>query len=363
VGRWGMGLGGFIKKAGKAIGKVASGASKVVGLIPGVGSAVAPVLAAGGSVLQGKNMKSHLGAAAQAALPIVGGKLGGLAGKAIGGVASKLPGKLGQAITPIARDLAPGLTPAAVSARGATPTAIQPVTGPTGPAQKPGLAGMARDVLMGGQAITPRNVLNAVTGKNKTAGGVTGAIGNVVDYAKEHPGQILAGAAGISGALDAKKAGQLRDAALGRTRETYAAKAPLRERAMSGLMNTARPDLSSVYRDTGNPYASSFGSARPAYGPVGPPPPSMDPGRVPMGGAGRVGGPGPAPGSPLSVAAAETGQRTPSSDPVVAQEMAKGPLTGGGLIRRSLIEPAPPTMALARRPKVGAKTGSRAKVA
>lgn len=308
-------IGKGIKKVGKAVGKVASGASKVVGAIPGVGSLVAPALAVGGSVLQGKNMKSHLKAGAQAALPIVGGKvLNAVSGKlpgalkgALGGLGGKSPiGKLplpvpglpaGVKLPSFAPQLslpklgaqaASGLMGAAGGSRfgvagdlarqalsggkaltlrnvignagGGAPSRIAtPPFNPGGQSFGPasgdpsggrgGLGGFIRDNVMGGKPITLRNVLGGA------ASGVGGAIKSGVEYARDNPDAILGGASVMAGALAAKQASDLRKRALSTTDERYRERAPLRQKALAGLTNSQRPDLSSIYADPGNPYA------------------------------------------------------------------------------------------------------------
>jgi hypothetical protein len=81
-----------IKELGKNVGGAASLASNAVGLIPGVGNVAAPLLAAGGSVLQGHNLKTTLTRGATAAIPMAGGLLGKAAGAVGGEIASHLGG-------------------------------------------------------------------------------------------------------------------------------------------------------------------------------------------------------------------------------------------------------------------------------
>jgi hypothetical protein len=91
-----MGL--SLKKIGKGLKKVAKGAGKVIGK---VASTVAPVLppglkqlaAVGGSVLQGKNMQSHLGALAGSVLPGLGGKIAGKI-PGLGGIIQGINGRV-----------------------------------------------------------------------------------------------------------------------------------------------------------------------------------------------------------------------------------------------------------------------------
>lgn len=92
-----MGL--SLKKIGKAIGGVMKKAAPVVGLIPGVGTLAGAAIGAGGSVLSGNNLKSHL---KHGAIGGISGAAGGLL-KGSGGassILSKIPGggSLGKGI-------------------------------------------------------------------------------------------------------------------------------------------------------------------------------------------------------------------------------------------------------------------------
>lgn len=293
-------IGKGLKKVGKVVGKVASGASKVIGAVPGIGNVVAPALAIGGSVLQGKNMKSHVKAGLGAALPIVGGKvLGGVAGKVAGKIGGKVGSTIGKLPLPVPglpsgvkiNNFGPQLSTAAVGptsgsrygaigdlARGALsggkPLTLRNALGRAAPQPsrvaspsyaggsfgpmmggddpsggRSGLGGFIRDKVFGGKPITPRTVL----------GGVGGAVKSGVDYARDNPDAILGGASVLAGALAAKQASDLRKRALSTTDERYKERAPLRQKALAGLTSSARPNLSSLYEDPGNPYARRSG--------------------------------------------------------------------------------------------------------
>jgi hypothetical protein len=84
-------IGKAVQKVGKVVGTVAQKAAPFAGLIPGVGPLAGLALGAGGSVLAGHNMASHLkSGAAGAASGLAGSKL--LGGKGIGGIAALLKG-------------------------------------------------------------------------------------------------------------------------------------------------------------------------------------------------------------------------------------------------------------------------------
>lgn len=299
-GDWAQNIG---KQAGKGISAVSSF------LPPGLAQAAA----VGGSLLQGNNRNEHLGALARSALGGIAGKIPGLdkltdfgsrisagAGKGVGSLASKALGKnvgdfvgrnvTGQVNSLASRALAPFGSfggPGGGGAGGMTSTGGfgggPPIivngrvmnqggggggyggssggsmgggsAGPPASGSRYGAVGdLARRALSGGKPLTLGNIIGS-------GGGAIGdAVKGVGSFARDNADVLLAGGAGVLGAMDMKKAGDLRDAALSRSRGAWDARAPLREMALSGLMSDERPNLSGVYRDPTNPFDSAGSS-------------------------------------------------------------------------------------------------------
>jgi hypothetical protein len=82
-------------------------------------------------------------------------------------------------------------------------------------------------------------------------GGIADAAGG---FLKDHGDQLLQGAGAVTSALDAKSARDLENKALGIANGNWEARAPLRVAGVNGMANSAPPDLSALYSDTGNPY-------------------------------------------------------------------------------------------------------------
>lgn len=314
-------IGKAIGKAGQQVGKVAGTALKVaaplVSNVPILGQMAAPVMAGVGNTLQGHNLGSSLKEAALATIPLGLGKIGSLASSAVShvpqlaGLANTALGKaatgaLGSAVSGAVGGGGPNLPvpglPAGVKIGGGGPSPTFPgsspvpsVGGAPQSSSKYGMIGdLARDVLSGGKPLTIGNV-GATVGKGAQA--VGGAIGNAIDYAKDNPSTILAGASAASGALDAARASDLRNQALKDARGSYDERAGLRTKAMNSLTSPAKVDLSAQFADPGNVYARSS-SPSIAQAP---------------------------PGSLAHASQAAAGQRTPSSDPATAQAKAVNP--------------------------------------
>lgn len=96
----------------KLLGSLAKGASKIAGIIPGVGTLAGAALGAGGELLSGGGLKGALRGAATGALPgVVRGVVGGAARSGLGGLVQKgvaalggrgLPGSSGSLISQLA---------------------------------------------------------------------------------------------------------------------------------------------------------------------------------------------------------------------------------------------------------------------
>lgn len=77
---------------------------------------------------------------------------------------------------------------------------------------------------------------------------------------KDNPDVSLAAASGVMGARDNARGDALDRQALDAATGAYNESAPLRAMGMAGMMSNERPDLSSVYHASGNPFEQYAGS-------------------------------------------------------------------------------------------------------
>jgi hypothetical protein len=106
-----------------------------------------------------------------------------------------------------------------------------------------GGGGSWQDAIMGGVRKLGSGLANGIGG---SIGGV--GLGDVALGG-------LAGYQALNAANASKRAGQLSDKAIGQAESRWNAGAPLRTAGQARLLNPTRPDLSSVYTDTTNPFA------------------------------------------------------------------------------------------------------------
>ena len=106
----------------------------------------------------------------------------------------------------------------------------------------------------------------------KVAGAIPG-LNTVMDIGD----LVLGGASLLSGNKKQKKADSLASQQLAMANQNWQAREPLRKMALSGLQNTQRPDLSSLFAGTQNPFARPMNRAAvygapqpPAGGPIAP---------------------------------------------------------------------------------------------
>lgn len=105
-----------------------------------------------------------------------------------------------------------------------------------------------------------KGALGAIPGVSKLAGGfskvggVKGLLGSAGGFLKDHGDQLLGAGAIGEGYLNQRKATDYRNRALGIAEGSYNERAPLRSAGVSGMLNEARPDLSSAYANQ-NPYS------------------------------------------------------------------------------------------------------------
>jgi len=78
-------------------------------------------------------------------------------------------------------------------------------------------------------------------------------------FLKGHGADLLTGAQGLQAFGQQQGADKLRDKALGYATNAYDEKAPIRAMALKDLQNEQLPDLSSIYANSGNPYAKLRG--------------------------------------------------------------------------------------------------------
>lgn len=272
-----------VENIGRSVGGAVQKAAPVLNMIPGVGPVAAAGLGALGSVAAGGNMRDHARTALSAGGSALGGSILSGAGKMAGGIPG-VSGVMGAAkslggvqvpgmgtVGSIVKGQLPNMTggwgggPGAGGVLGAPSGGSAAAGRAAGPAPASGgsrygaVGDFARNVLSGGKPLTLENM--------KGAGGIPGAVGGAIDYAKDNPDMILAGGSIISGAMDAAKASDLRDKALRSAEGSYNERAPMRAMGMAGLGNTQRPNLSATFADPGNPYARPAGST-PGTSPV-----------------------------------------------------------------------------------------------
>jgi hypothetical protein len=328
-----------VKGAGKIVGTAAKTVAPIASMVPGLGPLASAALSAGGNVLQGHNLASTLKSGATALIPGALSKAASMAAPAINSLGGGTLGQIAKGVlggltgggggaTPTIPGLPPGVVigpngpqvPGSSSAGGGLPFPTTS-TGPYNPGSsgttasvpsapqsgsRYGVIGdVARSVLSGGKPLTLGNIGGAV---KAGAGAVGNAVGSAIDYAKDNPSGILAAASAASGALDQAKASELRSQALKDVRGSYDERGALRSKAMAGLTSGARPDLSAAFADPGNVYARSSS-------------PSVS--QAP-------------PGSLAHAAQAAMGQRTPSSDPLVAGALASAPPSNMTAVRRGM---------------------------
>jgi hypothetical protein len=233
----------------KAVGKIGKGARKLVTnpkkwaenagrSVGGAAKVAAPFLppgfreaaALGGDVLAGGNMKSHATSLLGAE---IGSAMGGRsAGQSFAGGARKLLG-------------AGGGIPQVTS--GGVPLDVGSLIGVTGE-QAPEAAG-------GGGG-----VMGSIVGAGKRilgGGGEGGGGGGLIDYAKNHLGDIAVGGLAAMDAANAarasKRQGQLSDEMLQMAKDRWNSGQKLRDMGTAGL---TRPiDFNAVYADPTNPFA------------------------------------------------------------------------------------------------------------
>ena len=218
-----------LENAGRSLGKIERQAAPFVGLIPGVGPGIGALVGAHGSLLEGRNRRGHLGAAATGALSGLGNaKL--LGGKGALGIKGALSSGLKKV----------GVGGAAGSLPSRGPGVIDPATGEV---FYPGASGESNGGFL--------------DGLKKIGGGLlrSGGGGGWRDWIDP----LLAGGSVIAGANASRNAGKLRNEALGLVKGQWAEGAPLRSAGRAGMLNTTRPDLSSTFLDPQNPFMRKVG--------------------------------------------------------------------------------------------------------
>lgn len=91
---------------------------------------------------------------------------------------------------------------------------------------------------------------NMITGGK----GLSGAVSKIGGFLGDHGDQLLGAGSLYEGYKANQKSNDLMNEALSTAKQSYADRAPLRSAGVSGMLNTQRPDLSSVYASA-NPYS------------------------------------------------------------------------------------------------------------
>jgi hypothetical protein len=229
-------IGNAIKGAGHFAGKVLSnpivqGASA---FIPGVGPLITAGEGALGGILKpGGNLGSALSGGLQgAAAGAAGGSIRKLGtGLLTNGVGSTIKSALGGGLHPTGTY--------APSSGGGGYGDITDYDAGGNPIYGGDQGGGWQDAILGGARKLGSGLLGGQGG-----GGLGGlAVGG------------LAGYQALNAANASKRAGQLSDKAIGLAESRWNDAAPLRTAGQARLLNPARPDLTSVYQDTTNPFA------------------------------------------------------------------------------------------------------------
>lgn len=129
-----------------------------------------------------------------------------------------------------------------------------------------------------GQGTVPgyNNPVSAPSGDADMGGGTDWAAilsslaGTAGNFAKEHGVDLAAGGLAawqMANAAEAsRKAGKYQDAAIRGAKDRWATQEPLRKAGIAGMLNPERPDLTDVYTDPTNPFATPI--RRPVRTPV-----------------------------------------------------------------------------------------------
>lgn len=127
-----------------------------------------------------------------------------------------------------------------------------------------------------GAGLLPAGVGAAVGQAGRVMGAAGGATGGSGGGIGQTIGQVAGLVQGARSAEDIRRANDLRRQAAEGASQDYASRAPLREAAMQGLLqgDGPRPNLSNVFSDPTNPFASPST--------MGPPPGPTDPSGSPM---------------------------------------------------------------------------------
>lgn len=241
-----------LKSSVKGTGKLVSKASDYVGMIPGVGQVVAPIMKTAGEVAAGTNFRD---AALKGAMTFAGGKIGSAIGSKGTGALGKIPAvgqvanKLGMSgANGAAKSLTPGVMQALGDAGGALAGGGNMGLGSTiGNFAKQGIG----DLVKGG-------VKQAVLGSDGKFGldDIGRGIKKVGSFALDNPDLLLAGGAAYEGINASNDANKFRDRALAMAEQDAASRGQFRDMAMTRLGSAQRPDLGGLFAGSGNPYAT-----------------------------------------------------------------------------------------------------------